>query len=65
MSVIAFNLIMTAAFTGVKLNDNPQLVGEFIGGSGDVSGGKHLLLIISIEYRRLCHLSAYGLQLLS
>jgi hypothetical protein len=44
MSVIAFNLIMTAAFTGVKLNDNPQLVGEFIGGSGDVSGGKHLLV---------------------
>ena len=44
MSVIAFNLIMTAAFTGVKLNDKPQLVGEFFGGSGDVSGGKHLLV---------------------
>jgi hypothetical protein len=44
MSVIAFNLIMTAAFASVKVNDSPHLAGEFVGGSGDISGGKHLLL---------------------
>jgi hypothetical protein len=44
MSVIAFNLIVTAAYTGAKLNDRPQLASEFIGSSGDVSGGKHKLL---------------------
>jgi hypothetical protein len=44
MSVIAFNLIVTAAFTSVKLNDRPQLASEFVGSSGDISGGKHKLL---------------------
>lgn len=44
MSVIAFNLIMTAAFTTMKLNDRPQLASEFVGSSGDISGGKHKLL---------------------
>lgn len=44
ISIIAFNLIMTATFASIKLNDNAQLIGEFIGGSGDVSGGKHMLI---------------------
>jgi hypothetical protein len=44
ISIIAFSLIMTATFASVKVNDNAQLIGEFIGGSGDVSGGKHFLL---------------------
>jgi hypothetical protein len=44
MSVIAFNLIMTAAFTGVKVNDRPPLAGEFVGSSGDASAGRHQLL---------------------
>lgn len=44
MSVIAFNLIMTAAFTGVKVNDTPDLIGEYVGSSGDLTGGRHRLL---------------------
>lgn len=44
MSVIAFNLVMTAAFIGVKVNDRPQLAGEFYGSSGDLTGGRHQLL---------------------
>lgn len=44
MSVIAFNLIMTAIFTGVKVNDHPDLIGEYVGSSGDLTGGRHRLL---------------------
>src|SRR2546423_6108229 len=44
MLVIAFNLIMTAAFIGAKVSDRPQHAGEYVGSSGDISGGKHVLL---------------------
>jgi hypothetical protein len=42
--LIAFNLIMTSAFVSAKVNDRPDRVGEFIGSSGDASGGRHALL---------------------
>lgn len=44
MSVIAFNLIMTGAFISVKVNDRPQLAGEYVGSSGDLTAGRHQLL---------------------
>jgi hypothetical protein len=44
MLVIAFNLIMTAAFTSAKVSDRPYHAGEYIGSSGDISGGKYALL---------------------
>jgi hypothetical protein len=44
MSLIAFNLILTGLFTGAKLSDAQYLVGEYVGASGDVSGGRHLFL---------------------
>ena len=44
MSVIAFNLIMTASFSSVKVSERPYHTGEYIGGGGDISGGRHLLL---------------------
>jgi hypothetical protein len=44
ISIIAFNLIMTAAFAISKISDRPHLAGEYVGSSGDVSGGKHLLI---------------------
>ena len=44
MVVIAFNLIMTAAFTNTKLTDRPDRIGEYVGSSGDISGGRHLFL---------------------
>jgi hypothetical protein len=42
--VIAFNLIMTAAFVSAKVSDRPSHAGGYVGSSGDISGGKHLLL---------------------
>jgi hypothetical protein len=44
MLMIAFNLIMTAAFISAKVSDRPDRVGEFVGSSGDISGGRHALL---------------------
>jgi hypothetical protein len=42
--VIAFNLIMTAAFVDVKLSDRPSHAGEYVGSSGDISGGQYPFL---------------------
>jgi hypothetical protein len=44
MSVIAFNLVITAAFIGMKMNDRPRLAAEFVGSSGDLAAGRHQLL---------------------
>ncbi len=44
MLMIAFNLIMTAAYTSVKVSERPDLTGEYVGPSGDVSFNKHLFL---------------------
>lgn len=33
MSVIAFNLVMTAAFASAKIGDRPDRVGEYVGSS--------------------------------
>ena len=42
--MIAFNLITTGVYTGVKVSERPKLTGEYVGGSGDISFGKHLFL---------------------
>jgi hypothetical protein len=44
ISVIAFNLIMTATFMSVKVNERPHIAGEYIGTSGDLTAGRHQLL---------------------
>ena len=44
MSLIAFNLILTALFVDLKLTDIQYRVREFVGGGGDISGGKHMFL---------------------
>jgi hypothetical protein len=41
---IAFNLIMAAAFVSAKVSDLPNPAGEYVGSSGDISGGRHLFL---------------------
>jgi hypothetical protein len=43
ISLIAFNLILTAVFVDLKLSDVQHRVTEFVGGGGDISGGKHVL----------------------
>lgn len=43
MSLIAFNLIMTAAFASVLVNDRPDKIGVYVGGGGNISGGKYVL----------------------
>ena len=35
---------MTAAFTSAKVSDRPSHAGEYIGSSGDITGGKYVLL---------------------
>lgn len=44
MSLIVFNLIMTASITTVKINERPNEIREFVGGSMDISVGRYLLL---------------------
>jgi hypothetical protein len=44
MSLIAFHLILTTIFIDAKISDNQYRVAEYVGGSGDVSGGRHLVL---------------------
>ena len=44
MSLIVFNLIMTASITTVKVNERPNEIREFVGGSIDISVGRYLLL---------------------
>lgn len=59
MAVIAFNLIMTAAFTSVKIGNRPDRVGEYVGSSGDISGGSHTLL--DTIYRISSFVSFFGI----
>lgn len=59
MSLIAFHLILTGLFVGAKLGDNQYLVGEYVGSSGDVSGGRHLLL--DKLYRISSFISFFGI----
>jgi hypothetical protein len=41
---IAFNLVLAATFVSVKISDRPNPAGEYVGSSGDISGGRHQLL---------------------
>jgi hypothetical protein len=59
MLVIAFNLIMTAAFASAKIGDRPDRVGEYVGSSGDISGGSHALL--DTVYRVSSFISFFGI----
>ncbi len=56
MVLVAFNLIMTSAFVTAKINDRPDRIGEFIGSSGDISGGRHASLDI---FYRISSLMAF------
>ena len=58
-SVIAFNLIMTATFVIAKIGDRPDRVGEYIGSSGDISGGSHAFL--DAVYRFSSLISFFGI----
>jgi hypothetical protein len=44
MLMISFNLITTGVYTGIKVSERPELTGEYVGGSGDLSFGKYLFL---------------------
>jgi hypothetical protein len=44
MLLIAFNLVMTAVVTDIKLTDRPDEIREFVGGSVDISVGKYVYL---------------------
>jgi hypothetical protein len=61
MSLIAFNLIMTAALASAKVTDRPDQIGVFVGGSGDISGGRYIVL--DIIYRISSFTSFIGIWL--
>jgi hypothetical protein len=44
MLLIAFNLVMTAIITDVKINNRPDEIREFVGGSLDISFGRYVFL---------------------
>jgi len=44
MLLIAFNLVMTATITVVKLTDRPDEIRKFVGGTVDISVGKYVYL---------------------
>lgn len=61
MSLIVFNLIMTAAIASVKVADRPDQIGAYVGGGGDISGGRHVLL--DLVYRISSFTSFVGIWL--
>ena len=44
MWFIAFNLIMTAVYSSAKVSDRPNQIGAYVGGAGDMSGGRHVTI---------------------
>jgi len=42
--VIAVNLIVTATYVNAKMSDRAPYTEEYVGSSGDISGGQHLFL---------------------
>jgi len=44
MSLIAFNLILTIIITDLKLADRQEVILEYVGGSVDISAGRHVII---------------------
>jgi hypothetical protein len=44
IALISSNLIITSIHTFIKINDRPDIIREFVGGSVDIAYGKYLLL---------------------
>jgi hypothetical protein len=44
IALISFNLIITSIQTFIKINDRPDTIREYVGGSGDISYGKYKLI---------------------
>jgi hypothetical protein len=42
--LISFNLIITSIHTFIKINDRPDIIREFVGGSVDIAYGKYMLI---------------------
>ena len=44
IALISFNLIITSIHTFIKINDRPDMIREFVGGSVDIAYGKYILI---------------------
>ncbi len=44
IALISFNLIMTSIHTFIKINDRPDRIREFVGGSVDIAYGKYMFI---------------------
>jgi len=47
LSLIAFNLVITAIIADIKINDRPHQVEQFVGGTEDLDAGKYAVLDIT------------------
>ena len=59
MIMIAFNLIMTAAFASIQVSQGPRQIGEFVGSAGTYYGGINPLL--DNIYRSSSFVSFFGI----
>jgi hypothetical protein len=59
MVLIAFHFVFTVLFVDAKLTDNQYRVGEYVGGSGDISPARHHLL--GNIYRISSFISFFGI----
>ncbi len=44
IALISFNLIITSIHSFIKINDRPDMIREFVGGSVDIAYGKYILI---------------------
>jgi hypothetical protein len=49
MAIILFNLMLTPLIVNLILNEKPDKIREYAGGSFDVSGGKYTLLFVMVK----------------
>jgi len=61
MSLISFNLIITGAYASAKVSDRPDQVGVYVGGGGELSGGRYMSL--DLIYRISSFTSFVGIWL--
>jgi hypothetical protein len=61
MSLIAINLILTASYSSAKVSDRPDQVSVYVGGGGEVSGGRYIIL--DLVYRISSFMSFIGIWL--
>lgn len=61
MAIILLNLILTPVIADLILNEKPEKIRQFAGGSMDVSGGKYTFLFILLKFSSVMSFSSVWL----